>query len=65
MYTQKIILIFILLIISIIAKPDKKKICIHNFLSDGVNLFTLHRKQLLVVGIINFNNQSSQIQAQR
>ena len=65
MYIQKIVLIFILLIISIVAQHDKKKICIHNLVINGTNLITAHRKQLLVIGIINFNNESSRIQANR
>jgi len=65
MYTQKILLIFILLIISIVAQRDKKKVCIHNLVINGTNLISGHRKQLLVVGITNFSNQSSRIQANR
>ena len=65
MYTQKLFFVFILLIISIDADRDKKKTCIHNLVSNGTNLITSHRKQLFVLGIINFNNQSSRIQANR
>ena len=54
-----------LLIISIVAQRDKKKTCIHNLLLDGTNLITTHRKQLLVVGITDFSNSSSRVQANR
>ncbi|CAF3659097.1 unnamed protein product [Adineta steineri] len=65
MYTQKIFLVFSLLIISIVAQRDKKKTCIHNLVINGTNLITSHRKQLLVLGVINLNTQSSRIQANR
>jgi hypothetical protein len=65
MYQQKIFFVLIFFIISIVAEREKKKICIHNLVLDGTNLITTHRKQLLVIGITNFNNQSSRIQAHR
>jgi hypothetical protein len=66
MYGQKIIFVFILLIISIVAQQhERKKTCIHNLVVNGTNLITANRKQLLVIGITNFNNESSRIQAHR
>ena len=60
-----VVLLVSLLMISIVAQRDKKKICIHNLVLDGTNLLTTHRKQLLVVGITNLANSSSRIQANR
>jgi hypothetical protein len=65
MYRQKFFFVFILLIIAIVAHGDRKKICIRNLVINGTNLITGHRKKLLVLGITNFNNQSSRIQANR
>jgi len=65
MYRHKIFFVFSLLIISIVAQRERKKICIHNLIINGTNLLTTHRKHLLVIGITNFNNQSSRIQANR
>jgi len=65
MYRATRFFLFCLFIISIIAAPEKKKTCIHNLIINGTNLLASHRKQLLIVGITNFNNQSSRIQANR
>ncbi len=65
MYRQTIFFVFSLLIISIVAQREKKKICIHNLVINGTNLITTHRKQLLVIGITNFSNSSARIQANR
>lgn len=65
MYRQKILFVLILLIISIVAHGERKKTCIHNLIVNGTNLLTSYRKQLLLVGITNLNNQSSRIQANR
>ncbi|CAF0758734.1 unnamed protein product [Adineta ricciae] len=65
MYTRKILFVLILLIISIAAQRDKKKLCIHNLVINGTNLITGHRKQLLILSVVNFNNPSSRTQANR
>jgi hypothetical protein len=65
MFGQKILFVFILMIISIVAERERKKTCIHNLVINGTNLITGHRKQLIVVGMINFNNLASRIQADR
>ncbi|CAF0824757.1 unnamed protein product [Rotaria sp. Silwood1] len=65
MYRQKLFFVSILLFISIAAQDDKKKTCIQNLVVNGTNLIALYRKQLLVLGITNFNNPSSRIQANR
>ncbi|UJR27387.1 hypothetical protein I4U23_008677 [Adineta vaga] len=65
MHTQKLVFIFFLFIISIVAQRDKKKLCLHNLVINGTNLITGHRKQLLVLSVINFNNPSSRTQANR
>jgi hypothetical protein len=65
MFRQKILFVFILMIISIVAERERKKTCIHNLVINGTNLITGHRKQLIVVGMINFNNLASRIQADR
>jgi hypothetical protein len=65
MYRTTRLFLFSLFIISIVSQREKKKTCIHNLIINGTNLLTSHRKQLLVVGITNFNNQSSRIQANR
>ena len=65
MSRHKILFVFILIIISIAAQRDRKKTCIHNLVINGTNLITGHRKQLIVVGIVNFNNLESEIQANR
>ncbi len=65
MYRQTLVLVGILFVLSIAAEREKKKVCIHNLVLDKTNLITTHRKQLLVVGIINFNNESARMQANR
>jgi hypothetical protein len=65
MYRQTIVFVFSLIIISIVAERDKKTTCIHNLVINGTNLITGHRKQLLVLSVINFDNPSSRIQANR
>ncbi len=65
MYRTTRLFLFSLFIISIVSQREKKKTCIHNLIINGTNLLTSHRKQLIVVGITNFNNQSSRIQANR
>ena len=65
MNRQKIFFVFILFIISIVAESEKKKLCIHNLVIGRTNLITTHRKQLIVLGITNFNNQTARTQAHR
>ncbi|CAF1480296.1 unnamed protein product [Rotaria magnacalcarata] len=65
MYMQRLIFVFSLLFISIVAQDNRKKTCLHNLAINGTNLIAIYRKQLLVLGIINFNNQSSRTQANR
>ncbi|CAF3323128.1 unnamed protein product [Rotaria socialis] len=65
MYMQRLIFVVSLLSISIVAQDNRKKTCLHNLAINGTNLIAIYRKQLLVLGIINFNNQSSRIQANR
>ncbi|CAF0808827.1 unnamed protein product [Rotaria sordida] len=47
------------------AQDNKKKTCIHDLVINGTNLMAQYRKQLLVLGITNFNNPSARIQANR
>lgn len=65
MYRSTSILIFSLLLISIAAQDNKKKNCIHNLVINQTSLMVVYRKQLIVLGVINFNNPSSRIQANR
>ncbi|CAF3895775.1 unnamed protein product [Rotaria sp. Silwood2] len=65
MYRQNLFFVFSLLCISIVAQDNKKKTCIQNLTINGTNLIALYRKQLLVLGITNFNNQSARTQANR
>ena len=65
MHRQTIVLVFTLLMISIVARNTRRKLCIRNLLINGTNLMTTNRKRLLVLGIVNFSDQSSRIQANR
>jgi hypothetical protein len=65
MQSQTTVLLIILSIISIVAQNDKKKICLHNLVINGTNLITAHRKQLLVLGIVNFAQQTARYQLNR
>lgn len=65
MYAQRLLVILIFLFISIVAEGERKKTCIHNLVVNQTNLLTRYRKQILVVGIINFKNQSARVQANR
>ena len=62
---QKILFVFILSSILIVVKGEKKKTCIHDLIINGTNLITSHRKQLFVLGITNFGNQTSRKQVNR
>ena len=65
MHRQTIVLVFTLLMISIVARNTRRKLCIRTLLINGTNLMTTNRKRLLVLGIVNFSDQSSRIQANR
>lgn len=53
------------LIVFVLAQPEKKKNCLQNLVINGTNILTAHRKQLLVVGIVNFAEQAARQQANK
>ena len=60
-----ILLLLLVLVVFTNAQNEKKRTCLHNLVINGTNLILSHRKQLLVVGIVNFADQSARIQANR
>lgn len=64
--TMMKIIVLVLVSISFIgAEHEKKKTCLHNLQINGTNLILSHRKQLLVVGIVNYAKESARFQANR
>lgn len=49
----------------VLAQSEKKKTCVQNLVINGTNLLTAHRKQLLVIGIVNFAEQAARHQANK
>jgi len=65
MYDQRLLVLFVFLFISIVAEHEKKKTCILNLVVNQTNLLTRYRKQILVVGVVNFKDQTARVQANR
>jgi hypothetical protein len=65
MYRQEVIALLVLFIVSIHANPDKGKVCPRNLISNGTNLITDYRKQILVMGITHLGCQACRNQAIR